>query len=339
MKKFALLIVAFALLVSACGAGDSELAASVDGTEYTVGDVNALVFDSGETVSKDQFAQFLGFLIQWDIVTNAAENDFEISFTEEEINQAGMDIYETNAQPGITFEGFLEANAVSEEFLYKVAHLQLVEAELGEKLAETVEPPSEEDIEAQRQASYDSLTEVCVKHILVETMEESDDVFARLEDGEAFEDLAMELSTDTGSGQDGGDLGCSSPTRYVPGFLEATIDAELDVPYGPVETQFGYHTVLVTDRTFPEDDQLPTDEEIVESLSASQLPTILTGWIGDKLAAAEVVVEEKFGTWQTEPAGVIPPSDDPTPSTEAPSDQTTTTVAEQTDQTTTTVAE
>jgi parvulin-like peptidyl-prolyl isomerase len=326
LKKTALILVAFALLLSACGAGDGELAASVNGTEYTVGDVNALVFDDSQTVSKEQFAQFLGFLVQWDIVVSAAEDDYDIVFTDEEVAAAGQEIFETNAEPGVTFEDFLEANAVSEDFVNKVAHLQLVEAAVGEVLLEDIEAPSAEDIEAQRASAYDSLTEVCVSHILVETEAESNDVIDRLTAGEEFSELAMELSTDTGTGVEGGDLGCTSPTRYVPEFMEATLEAELDVPLGPVESDFGFHTVLVTERTFPTDEELPTDEEIIESTRNAELPQVLSNWIGGHLDSAEVTVNEKYGTWQTNPPGVVPPSDpsDTTPTTVPPGNVTTT---------------
>lgn len=348
MKKIALIFVAFALLLSACGAGDGELAASVNGTEFTVGDVNALVFDDSATMSKEQFAQFLGFLIQWDIVVSAAEEDYDIAFTDEEVTTAGQEIFETNAEAGVTFEEFLEANAVSEDFVNKVAHLQLVEAAVGEVLLEDIEAPSAEDIDAQRVSAYDSLTEVCVAHILVETEEESNNVLDRLTAGEEFGDLAMELSTDTGTGAEGGDLGCSSPTRYVPEFMDATLEAEIDVPFGPVQSDFGFHTVLVTERTFPTDEELPTDEEIIETTRNAELPQVLTNWIGGHLDSADVTVNEKYGTWQTNPAGVVPPSDpsDTTSTTAPPGNATTTTLDEDTtttvpteDATTTTTAD
>lgn len=337
MKKIIWLLMLSALVVSACGGAAGERAASVDGTAYTVGDVNELVFDDSGTVPKEQFAQFLGFLIQWDIVVNAADGDFGISFTDEEIAETGQEIFLENAQEGVSFEEFLETNAVSEEFLNKVAHLQLIEEEVRIQLESELEPPAQGDIEAQRENAYDALTEVCASHILVETEEESQDVLARLETGETFSDLALELSNDPGSSEQGGDLGCSDPSRYVPEFAEATLGADLNVPFGPVETQFGFHIILVTERTFPTDDELPTDEELIESLKAPAVNQALTDWISGHIETAEVVVDEKFGTWQTAPPGVVPPAstEDTTPSTVLDDGETTTTVAEPTETTTT----
>ena len=337
MKKFALLIVAFALVVSACGAGDSEVAGTVNGTDYTVGDVNELVFDDAATVSRAQFAQFLGFLVQWDIVVKSAESDYGITFTEEEIGEAANRIYVENAEEGVSFEDFLSGNAVSEEFLNKVAHLQLVEEQVRIALEADLDPPAQEDIEAQREAAYDSLTEVCVSHILVETEDEANTVIERLDSGEAFADLAMELSTDQGSGAEGGNLGCNSPTRFVPEFAQATLEAETGTPFGPVETDFGFHTLLVTERSFPTDEDLPSEEEIVETLRVPAVNQALTQWIAGHLEAADVEIEEKFGTWQSEPAGVIPPSEDGdvTSTTVADPDATPTTAPESDDTSTT----
>ncbi|MDH3190072.1 MAG: peptidylprolyl isomerase [Acidimicrobiia bacterium] len=284
------------------------LAATVDSHDYTVGDINALVFDDGATVSKEQFAQFLGFLIQWDIVVNAADADYGVTFTDEEIAESAQTIYLENAAEGTTFEEFLSANAVSEEFLNKVAHLQLVETGVRMALEEEIDPPSAEDLEAQRQSAYESLTEVCAAHILVDTESEAENILDRLADGEVFADLAIELSTDRGTGDNGGDLGCGPPSRYVEDFAKGTLDAEIDVPFGPVESEFGFHIILVNERTFPTDDELPTDDEITESLKVPAINQALTDWIGGHLAAAVVFVDEKYGTWQTEPAGVVPPA-------------------------------
>lgn len=339
LKKFAFLTAAFALVLGACGAGSGEVAATVDGTEYTVGDVNDLVFDSGETVSKQQFAQFLGFLVQWDIVVNGAANDYGITFTEEEIDEGAQGIYNENAQDDVTFEEFLEANSVSEGFINKVAHLQLIEGAVRIELEKEIDPASQEDIDAQRELAFDNQTEVCAAHILVETEPEAQDVLDRIEAGEAFEDIAAELSLDPGSGAEGGDLGCSAPSRYVAEFAEATLATEIDVPSEPVETQFGFHIIKVSERTFPADEDLPTDEEITEALKVPAVNQALTDWIGGHLEAAEVDVNEKFGTWQTSPAGVVPPADESTTTVPTVLDTTTTTTGGSTEETTTTTSE
>jgi len=70
----------------------------------------------------------------------------------------------------------------------------------------------------------------------------------RLAAGEAFEDLAAEHGTDATRSR-GGDLGCFGRGVMVPDFEAAVLGAEVGVPSGPVQTQFGYHLVLVYERT------------------------------------------------------------------------------------------
>ena len=68
--------------------------------------------------------------------------------------------------------------------------------------------------------------------------------------GEDFGTLAMELSTGP-SGPSGGDLGCGVPSQFVAEFSLATLQAEVGVPHGPIRSSFGWHVILVSERTAP----------------------------------------------------------------------------------------
>ncbi len=69
-----------------------------------------------------------------------------------------------------------------------------------------------------------------------------------LQDGEPFADLAREVSDDTGSASQGGELGWTSPDEFVEAFREAVLNADLGAIIGPIETEFGYHIIQVHDR-------------------------------------------------------------------------------------------
>jgi parvulin-like peptidyl-prolyl isomerase len=86
----------------------------------------------------------------------------------------------------------------------------------------------------------------CVSHILVEALEEAEEISGLLDDGGDFAELAIERSTDPGSGQFGGELGCSPVDAWVPEFRDAVLAAEVGVVTAPVQSQFGYHIILVT---------------------------------------------------------------------------------------------
>ncbi len=80
-----------------------------------------------------------------------------------------------------------------------------------------------------------------------EARTEANDVRRRILNGENFEDMAREFGDD-GTASRGGDLGWFGPGRMVAEFEEAAFDAPIGRLVGPVETQFGYHLIEVTER-------------------------------------------------------------------------------------------
>ena len=86
------------------------------------------------------------------------------------------------------------------------------------------------------------------RHILIVSAQDDPEaearasaVLARLDAGEAFEDLAAELSEDPGTSAQGGDLGWLS--RGTGAFQDAVFAMELDEVRGPVKSEFGYHII------------------------------------------------------------------------------------------------
>src|SRR5690606_34185574 len=90
--------------------------------------------------------------------------------------------------------------------------------------------------------------QVCASHVLLETEAEAQDVLAELEAGADLASVAGERSTDPSAAQNGGDLGCTSPSSYVAPFAEAVATGEIGELLGPVETDFGFHVILVSSR-------------------------------------------------------------------------------------------
>ncbi len=63
-----------------------------------------------------------------------------------------------------------------------------------------------------------------------------------------FEDAAKELSADSASGADGGNLGKATKGKFVKEFEDAAAKLKVKEVSGPVLTQFGYHIIRLDDR-------------------------------------------------------------------------------------------
>jgi parvulin-like peptidyl-prolyl isomerase len=310
MKKRLSLLVFGAVFIAACGGGGGSVAATVDGTEITVGDVESLIDSGGATVAVDQFAQYLAFAIQWNILFAAAQADYDVTVSDEDVNAEADRLIDELGSEGESREDFLSSRGVTEEFLAKIAEQSLIDGRIREILVNEAPEPTAEEIEQARVDAAVSLTEVCASHILVETEAEATEAMTRLDGGEKFADLATEVSTDTGSATNGGDLGCTSPADYVESFQAAVLEAPVGEVYPePVESQFGFHIILVTERTEPAGDELPTDEELMASVIEQSVVSDVESWFFDSMEAAEVTVANEFGTWTPVPPSVTPPAE------------------------------
>jgi len=305
------MLAAAAVALAACGGALGEVAATVDGREITVGEVEANIDPQEGTISKERFAEFLGIEIQWIILSEAIEERFDLEFGDEDVQDEADRIYEELRTGEETREEFLANRGITEEFMQTIARQRLYVGAIQEQLSGEIADPGEDEIEAARAEARAELTNVCVSHILVPTEEEARAVMDRLEAGEDFAEVAAEVSTDPGSGEQGGVLPCASPSGYVPPFAEATLVAPIGEVYPEiVETQFGFHVVLVTERTEPAAADLPTEEEIAEVLSARAVGAELDEWFLEATTGAEVTVDERFGTWETAPQPrVVAPSE------------------------------
>ncbi|WP_371685756.1 peptidylprolyl isomerase [Tabrizicola sp. YIM 78059] len=121
------------------------------------------------------------------------------------------------------------------------------------------------------QAAYDArfkdqpkATEYNAAHILVETEEEANKLKEELAGGADFATLAREHSIDAGSGANGGDLGWFGLGMMVKPFEDAVVNAKVGEVAGPVQTDFGWHLVLVKETRLMDH---PTLDDIRDDLA------------------------------------------------------------------------
>ena len=91
-------------------------------------------------------------------------------------------------------------------------------------------------------------TEVKASHILVKTEEEALNLYNEIKNNSmTFADAASEYSL-CPSGYNGGDLGYFGRGMMVKPFEDAAFDMEIGEISKPVQTQFGWHLIQLTDK-------------------------------------------------------------------------------------------
>lgn len=84
-------------------------------------------------------------------------------------------------------------------------------------------------------------------HILVASQEEAVAIVDELEGGADFAEVAQEKSTGP-SGPNGGQLGWFGPGMMVPEFQAAVESLEVGEVSAPVQTQFGWHVIILNEK-------------------------------------------------------------------------------------------
>ena len=146
--------------------------------------------------------------------------------------------------------------------------------------------------DAALQAAYDARfkdaapqTEYNAAHILVADEAKAKELLAELEAGADFAELAKTNSTDTGSGAAGGDLGWFGLGVMVKPFEEAVVAAELGKVAGPVQSDFGFHLILVKETRVAAQ---PTLDDIRDELATEIEQQAIESHVTEVTAAAAV---------------------------------------------------
>ncbi|MFW5998711.1 MAG: peptidylprolyl isomerase [Halanaerobiaceae bacterium] len=180
-----------------------------------------------------------------------SQEDKEESFNQhlnqikQQYNLSESQLVETLSQQGI---GSLDQY---KEMFLNESEQDLLINKLSQEVVEEAEV-SDQEIENyynENKERYEQEDQVEASHILLDTEEEAEDIIEQLENGADFSDLAEEYSTDQGSASQGGSLGFFEKNgQMIPEFEEAAFDLEIGEISNPVESQYGYHVIKVTDK-------------------------------------------------------------------------------------------
>jgi parvulin-like peptidyl-prolyl isomerase len=149
----------------------------------------------------------------------------------------------------------------------------------------------------------DDFTGVCVSHIFANVQQRGpeaalariEDLARQLEEGADFEVLATEQSDDAAAAAQGGSLDCGGPGRFLEEFERAAFEIPVGEVSDPVETEAGFHLILVSERRPLEFEEV--QGQIEQELQRRQLAAFST-FIDDLTCEAEVDVNPRYGSWE-----------------------------------------
>ena len=127
-------------------------------------------------------------------------------------------------------------------------------------------------------ADTGSREEVKARHILVAKKQTAEDIISQLNSGADFIMLAKEKSTGP-SGPNGGDLGYFGRGAMLPAFEAAAFDLDIGQhSQNPVQTQFGWHVILLEDkRTAEPPSYTALQAQLQQNLINQNLTKLLDG--------------------------------------------------------------
>ena len=272
MKKTVLaLTLAASLGLAACSDSNEVVVTS------TIGDLTQE--DFYEEMKKLAGTQFLEQIM----IEKVLNDKYKVS--DEDVD---AEFEEVKAQFGDEFQNALKESGLTEDSLRSNIKFNQLR---NKAIADSI---TDEDIKAY----YDQASmELKARHILVADEETANEVIEKLNAGEDFATLAKELSLDTGSAENGGDLDWFTVGQMVTEFNDAAYALEVNEISKPVKSQFGYHIIQVTDKREIEDfGTLEEKKDAIKETLIANAQASTTYWqtvVADLVKEAKIEVKDK----------------------------------------------
>jgi parvulin-like peptidyl-prolyl isomerase len=272
-----------AALCAPCAAADGD-------TVYTVGKTAAYTVDQLSTAWRTEIPEQTKFqyLTQQDWQSRFVDNWIQVSIMAEKGRQNKIQESEKFKQTWHIREASLTAG----RFFEKVIAPELAKVKA-----------SDEDIKAYYEKNKDTAYFTGwreASHIIVTDKDLADKLYAELsKDPSKFADAAKENSLDESTKQDGGAVGriTGSDERFPPEVMPAYIKTPVGKVCEPARSRFGWHLVLVTAASKPEEDYQPLDDKLIETIrplaNAEKQQAAALAAITEQLAKLNVTVDDK----------------------------------------------
>lgn len=159
-----------------------------------------------------------------------------------------------------------------------------------------VKPVTDKEVKEfyeKNKALFQTKEEITASHILLKTEKDAKGVLEELKKGKDFHELAKKRSTGP-SASKGGRLGSFSRGTMVPEFEEVAFKLKKGEISPVVKTPFGYHIILVTDRTDPQElDFAQVKEKIKNQLKYEREQKALNELVDNLVKDAKIEINEE----------------------------------------------
>ena len=169
------------------------------------------------------------------------------------------------------FDDFTKRTSVGEADVRKFVEVYLLRRKLMQVFADQT-PKTEEQVQA--------------RHILVKTYDEAVQVVERLKKGEDFVKLALELSQDNGSKEEGGDLGWFPRGQMIKEFEDAAFALNVNQISQPITTSFGVHIIQALGHE--------QNRPLTESALQQKQTQVFTDWLQKTLLDSNTKIERFY---------------------------------------------
>lgn len=206
-----------------------------------------------------------------------AEKEYGITVTDEDLEKSWQEAAEASGGEE-AFTKQIETYGFTKDSYKESLRSNLASQKLKEAVAGTEEPTDDEivaylnenlDVYNDARRSSNILIKVAEDATEEEDAEakaKAQEVLDKIESGDmSFADAAKEYSEDTGSAQDGGDVGWDKLTTFVTEYQDALSGLSKGRVSGLVKTTYGYHIIECTD-VFKVDGEVKKAKEVPEEI-------------------------------------------------------------------------
>ncbi|BDA86110.1 peptidylprolyl isomerase [Aureimonas sp. SA4125] len=275
-------------------AADSDVVAKVGDQSITAGDLDLAAQDLGEQFSKlppeQRKLAVLSALID---IKSLAQEAEKAGIAKDKVVEARI--------------AFLRERALHNAYFQKQGVDAITDDELKARYDAEV-------------AKIKPVEELHARHILVKTKEEAEAIIKKLDGGADFMTLAAEQSNGP-SGPEGGDLGFFGPGQMVPPFETAAYALEVGkYTQQPVQTQFGWHIIQVTEKRPQKQPEFDAVKEQIRQVIMREKYMVLVQKAREEQKVVYVDPAMKTAVEAMEKAASAPPAEGAEPAGAAPAD-------------------